>query len=233
MSGTNRVLVLNTFIENGLARSFDQAINRPLSNLKRPCHSIRVPALTAAPDLSPFSHIIISGSEASATDELAWFPLLETMIRSLVSHHFPILAICFGHQFLARTLVGRQSVQRSSSPEFGWLDLELKPNPLFQDINRITTMVSHYDEVMDLPPDFQILAASHQCAIHAFQYQDRPIWGLQFHPEYNLQEAGEIFDRVLRDDRRFSNYFVNHLQDISSYQLNGQILVNFLNSRQG
>lgn len=232
MSRPQQVLILNTFIDDRLARSFDRAMSRPISYLERPSHSMRVPAMTALPDFSPFSHIIISGSEASAADELEWFPLLETMIRSLAAQNLPILGICFGHQFLARTLAGKGSVRRSPSPEFGWLELELQPNLLFKNINRITTMVSHYDEVIDLPADFQVLASSPRCPIHAFQYQDLPIWGLQFHPEYNLQEAGEIFDRVIGDDRRFPNYFVNQLQEIASFQLNRQILNNFLQSNQ-
>ena len=140
----------------------------------------------------------------------------------------PILAICFGHQFLARTLAGKGCIRRSSSPEFGWLNLQLKNNPLFKGVDQVTTMISHYDEVVSLPKEFQILASSANCSIHAFQFQDLPVWGVQFHPEYNLQEAGEIFDRVIKDDARFPDYFVNQLHNIHDFQPNKNIILNFL-----
>ena len=231
MSRTKQILVLNTFIDDKLALSFDQAIARPIDTLSLLMKSLRIPNLTGTPDLSPFSHAVISGSEATAYEDLVWFPLLEAIIQTLIQKKVPILAICFGHQFLARTLANKGYVRRSSTPEFGWLNLQLKDNALFKGVERITSMVSHYDEAVNLPEDFKILASSPGCPVHAFQFKNLPVWGVQFHPEYNLQEAGEIFDRVINDDARFPDYFVNQLQNIRDFQPNKKIILNFLQTK--
>jgi GMP synthase (glutamine-hydrolysing) len=57
-------------------------------------------------------------------------------------------------------------------------------------------MVSHFDEACGLPADFRVLASSPDCAVHAFQYRDLPVWGLQFHPEYGAQDGLEIWREV-------------------------------------
>jgi GMP synthase (glutamine-hydrolysing) len=59
-------------------------------------------------------------------------------------------------------------------------------------------MACHFDEACDLPADFHVLAASDRCAVHAFQYRDLPVWGVQFHPEYGPEEAGPIFRGACR-----------------------------------
>jgi GMP synthase (glutamine-hydrolysing) len=87
-------------------------------------------------------------------------------------------------------------VRRAAKPEFGFIDLGLAPNPLFQGLGKPLVMVSHYDEVCDLPKEFKVLASSPGCAVHAFQYRDLPVWGVQFHPEYNAEEGFLIWKEV-------------------------------------
>ena len=55
-------------------------------------------------------------------------------------------------------------------------------------------MVSHYDEAFDLPGEFKVLASSPDCPVHAFQYRDLPVWGIQFHPEYSAQDGQAIWN---------------------------------------
>ena len=57
-------------------------------------------------------------------------------------------------------------------------------------------MVSHYDEAFDLPAEFQVLAASPDCSVHAFQYRGLPVWGVQFHPEYGAAQGERIWKEV-------------------------------------
>jgi GMP synthase (glutamine-hydrolysing) len=108
----------------------------------------------------------------------------------------PVLGICYGHQFLAKVLAGPGHVRRAATPEFGFLDLRLGSNPLFQGLSESLVMASHFDEVCDLPREFRILAASPDCAVHAFQYRDLPVWGVQFHPEYGAEEGDRIWREV-------------------------------------
>jgi len=163
------VLVLNCMKDDLLAQSFDSAISRPLGQAGKKADFLRVPITKEMPDLSKYSHFIISGSEASVLDDNPWEKLLKEISYNIIAMKKPLLAICYGHQFLARALLGKQSVRRTGTPEFGWVDITLTENPLFKGITASVFMVSHYDEVFHLTDDFKVIASSPRCAVHAFQ----------------------------------------------------------------
>jgi GMP synthase (glutamine-hydrolysing) len=116
----------------------------------------------------------------------------------------PVLGICVGHQFLGRHFGG--SVTRASSPEFGRvaLDIDTADDPLFRGVpRRLTAWASHNDQVTVLPPGWRALAHSAACPVQAMVHPDRPIWGVQFHPEVEHTEHGrEILANFLETARR-------------------------------
>jgi GMP synthase (glutamine-hydrolysing) len=58
---------------------------------------------------------------------------------------------------------------------------------------------SHNDEVAKLPRVFEILAESNSCQIQAMKHRNKPIYGLQFHPEVEHTEFGEkIFNNFVK-----------------------------------
>ncbi len=224
------ILVLNYMKDDILAQSFDSAISRPLGQAGKKADFLRVPSAGEIPDLARYSHFIISGSEASVLDDNPWEGLLKEISHKIIDMKKPLLAICYGHQFLVRALLGKQSVRRTATPEFGWVGITLTGDPLFDGITASVFMVSHYDEVCNLTDDFKIIASSPRCAVHAFQYKDLPVWGLQFHPEYNVREADEIFDLIKKRDPLFSTYFFNDPSNEMQMKMeqNERIFLNFL-----
>lgn len=188
-----RPLVVNAMLHPALADDFDRALDRICRGADAPPVLRRVRQLRADEDLEPYSHLILSGSEASAAEDRPWNGPLEAVTRRAVDAGLPVLGICYGHQFLVRTLLGPGHVRRALVPEFGWIRPSLRPNPLFEGMEDPLVMVSHFDEVRGLTADFQILGGSPDCPVHAFQYRDQPVWGVQFHPEYGPAEAGAIF----------------------------------------
>ena len=225
------IAVLDCMKDDALAASFDRAISRPIKKAGLKATFFRLPKKDKKPDLSqysPYTHMIISGSEASVTEDNRWDSLLTDIIGQWVKEGKPLLGICYGHQFLARALVGRQSVRKSETPEFGWLEIPLLENPLFAGLTDPVFMVSHYDEVCCLNDDFKVLASSPRCGIHAFQYKDLPVWGVQFHPEYNMEEAVEIFDLVKKDDPKLPGYYFDTVRERFQPAENERIFLNFL-----
>ena len=51
--------------------------------------------------------------------------------------------------------------------------------------------MSHGDRVLRLPPDFVELGTSESSPFAAVRHAERPVWGLQFHPEVVHTEGGE------------------------------------------
>ena len=113
--------------------------------------------------------------------------------------NFPILGICAGHQFMARFFGG--DAKPAKIPEFGKIKLTIiKEDIIFQDVPRKSIVwESHNDEVTKLPKTFDHLALSESCKIQAMKHKEKPLYGLQFHPEVEHTQYGEkIFNNFLK-----------------------------------
>jgi GMP synthase (glutamine-hydrolysing) len=131
--------------------------------------------------------IVLSGGPASVLDPGS--PQLDPAVYDLGR---PILGICYGLQLLARQLGGL--VEKAERREYGRALLKLeREDPLFAGprgrAERVVWM-SHGDRVLRLPPGFTVLATSEGSPFAAIRHVDRPIWGLQFHPEVSHTESG-------------------------------------------
>ncbi|OQY97225.1 MAG: GMP synthase (glutamine-hydrolyzing) [Chloroflexi bacterium UTCFX4] len=122
--------------------------------------------------------IIFSGGPSSVYDDGA--PRAPEFIYEL---NVPILGICYGMQLLAYQLGGR--VERSPHREFGPAQIRVTNSkslvsnlPLSQPV-----WMSHGDNVLELPPGFEKLAESDNCAFAAAMNPARKMYALQFHPE--------------------------------------------------
>ena len=113
---------------------------------------------------------------------------------------FPILGICAGHQFMARFFGGE--AKSSKLPEFGKVELILlkEDDVLFKGVPKKSIIwVSHNDEVVKLPDDFELLAESENCKIQSMKHKNKSYYGLQFHPEVEHTEYGEqIFKNFVK-----------------------------------
>ena len=193
------ILVVNCFNEEPFAVDFDRVAAAHLRAAGAGSQHVRAEGIEALGEAAGFSHLVISGSVASTTVDQPWDRALAGLVRRFVAARKPILGICYGHQFLAKALAGPTHVRQARAPEFGWVSPSLAPNPLFLGLEAPLVMASHFDEACDLPGDFQVLASSPGCAVHAFQYLDLPVWGVQFHPEYGAEEGARIWQEVFRD----------------------------------
>lgn len=106
----------------------------------------------------------------------------------------PILGICAGHQFMAMHLGGKAGP--SNTPEFGKMLVTVDdPDEIFNGLPDIfVAWESHNDEVTEMPQGFVSLAHSDNCAIQAMKHKEKPLYGLQFHPEVEHTDNGyEMF----------------------------------------
>ena len=181
------ILILNCLLEEKSIEDFNKAMDTYLGELFTDYEIFRAIEADKIADLNIYSHLIISGSGASVLDENSWNSNLEKIIMHCVNNKKPILVICYGEQYLAKVLSGPEHIRKTRNPEIGFANVEIDANELFEGITNPVFSVYHYEEVFDLNEDFNIIARNQNCKIHGFQYKNLPIWGTQFHPEYNLE----------------------------------------------
>ena len=142
-------------------------------------------------ELNPIG-LIFSGGPASVYE--AGAPRCDPRLFDL---DLPILGVCYGMQLLCDALGTPGGVRSAETREYGRTRLHLlesaASDPLFTGVPRESTVwMSHGDQVRELPEGFQTLARSGDCPLAAVVKTDRPIYGLQFHPEVVHTEAGQL-----------------------------------------
>ena len=148
------------------------------------------------PEIRDFTHIILTGSEASILQRESWANEEVGLIKEAAEKGISLLGSCYGHQLLAVALAGPQHVRKCPEPEIGWIEIAIhgRDDSLGKK-RRAYCFSSHLDEVTKLPDDFCVLASSDRCEIQAFRLQNHFIWGLQIHPEINIAEAKWYLER--------------------------------------
>jgi|TARA_B100000315_G_C14573917_1_gene586973 GMP synthase (glutamine-hydrolysing) len=150
----------------------------------------------ATESLRDFDVMILSGSDANLRrpntamryDELA----------ELVKN-FPgaILGICFGHQLIGKAFGGAVVEMKKKTRGFYRLEV-LERDTLFHGLpNPVLVYESHGKAVEEIMSGFIHLARSDKCDLEAFRHEIKPIFGVQFHPEWadDLRPHGSIILR--------------------------------------
>lgn len=222
------VLITNLLKDEKLRDAFDRKMHQLFKQLEYNNQIIYIEDLNKIQHYSDYTHLIISGSEACAFEREPWYSELENVTERFIEAEKPILGICFGHQFLAQMFCGAKSVSRAEQAEIGWTDVLLSKDPLFDGMSNLKSLVLHYDEVVRLDERFNVIAQSQRCGIQAFHMIGRPIWGIQFHPDFLFEDAGWIFERLEKQDPDYAKHCVKTFISEEIYQTNDRIFENFL-----
>ncbi len=140
-------------------------------------------------DLDKFKAVILSGSPFSVRAEDAPHPDL-----SAIRGHKPLLAVCYGAQYLAHFFGG--IVEPSNSREYGRAKIsEIKEdNGIFENISTGSQVwMSHSDTIAKLPENGVLLASTHDVKNAAFRIEGEQTYAIQFHPEVYHSTDGKQF----------------------------------------
>jgi GMP synthase-like glutamine amidotransferase len=98
-----------------------------------------------------FSHLILTGSEASILERDPWVETEAGLVRSAAASGTPVLGSCWGHQLIAYALAGPGCVGRCPSPEIGWIAVRVdRESDLLGAAGTVHHVFSvHFDEVRD------------------------------------------------------------------------------------
>ncbi|MCK5682255.1 aminodeoxychorismate/anthranilate synthase component II [bacterium] len=105
----------------------------------------------------------------------------------------PILGVCLGHQSIGAafgaTIVRAERIMHGKTSE-----VEHDERDLFKDIANPFTATRYHSLVIDpatMPAELEVTArACDDQEIMGVRHKEYPIWGIQFHPESILTEAG-------------------------------------------
>ncbi|MGZ7159618.1 MAG: GMP synthase subunit A [Methanobacterium sp.] len=118
----------------------------------------------------------------------------------------PILGICLGHQILAQAFGGE--IGQAGIESYAKIEISIKDeDDIFKGLgDTMKVWASHKDEVKKLPPQFDILADSSICEIEAMKHENKPLYGIQFHPEvYHTENGPKLFENFFEVCK---NYFL-------------------------
>ena len=159
--------------------------------------------LPSEKDLDTFTGFFISGSPLLPNEDLKWINDLKTFIRRAFQHPAKprIVGVCFGHQVIASALGGK--VTSSPSKKFVLQSEKIKAKEhfrfqghkafreLFESHDSLRLLESHRDFVEILPAKALSLASSATCEHEMVQFTEN-IFGIQAHPEFNVQDYKEV-----------------------------------------
>jgi GMP synthase (glutamine-hydrolysing) len=122
--------------------------------------------------------IILSGSPYSVHQDGAPMPDL-----SVYTDKLPVLGICYGAQLLAKTRGGE--VVRSTHREYGRAELvSVAASPLTEGIpSNSQVWMSHGDTILSAGENAEIICSTKDVAVAGYQIINKPVFGVQFHPE--------------------------------------------------
>lgn len=195
-----------------LDNSLDPTLYNPVEHWRRflpvPGESFRA-VERQFPDLSAgYTHLILTGSEASIVEREEWVWEEVEFVRAALERGLSVLGSCYGHQLLALALRGSAHVRRCPQPEVGWIPVKiLQSSGLLGRPGTAYTFSIHFDEVIHLDNDFSILASTPSCPVQAFVLKGKPVWGIQFHPEINVVAARHLLLKLVELNLKNSSFF--------------------------
>lgn len=141
------------------------------------------------PDLKEVSGVIITGSHSMVTDCEPWIIAAEKYLRDISNKYIPVLGICYGHQLICQAFGGTVGYHPEGK-EVGTVNIQLteegKKDKLLNVLpEKFLGHVTHSQTVIKLPESAIVLAQNDFEKHHAFVIYGN-IWGVQFHPEFNL-----------------------------------------------
>ena len=182
----NKVLILD------FGSQYTQLIARRVRELNIYCeiHPFnKIPS-----DSESFNAVILSGSPNSVRGEAVLHPDL-----SGIRGEKPLLAVCYGAQYLAHFSGGE--VSESNTREYGRAHLNFikDDEDFFAGISEGSQVwMSHSDTIKKLPTNGVLLSSTHDVENAAYRIEGETTYAIQFHPEvYHSSDGRQLLENFL------------------------------------
>jgi len=147
---------------------------------KKIIFELQTPQFLELDFLKNYDSIILSGRRKN---EKKINEINSKIINHSIKNNLKLLGICYGAEILALTLGG--TIRKIKSLQKGNETITITENNLISE-NELNVFESHSFEIAKLPNTLISLAKSNNCECEIIQYENKPIFGTQFHPEMSL-----------------------------------------------
>jgi len=141
-------------------------------------HDIKPQEIIALSEKFNVKGIILSGGPASV-----YAPNAPKFDPQLLELGLPVLGLCYGHQLIAQIVGGKVEPARQREYGIAYVTIDKATGILKGLGEKEKVWMSHGDTVFAVPPEYEILAHTENCPVAAFRHKNKPIYGLQWHPE--------------------------------------------------
>jgi GMP synthase-like glutamine amidotransferase len=137
---------------------------------------------------------LVTGSKADSFATDPWIETLKAFLLERYQRGDKLLGICFGHQLLALLLGGK--AERATQ---GWgvgtheYTLANRAAWMTPEIETLTLLISHQDQVTALPQEASVVASSEFCPFAAYQIGNQVLC-FQGHPEFIHDYSRALLD---------------------------------------
>ena len=143
---------------------------------------------------------IVTGSSAGVYEPHAWIDPLKGFLRA-AKGRTALVGVCFGHQIMAEAFGGKV-IKSPKGWGVGLHRYEVATRHAWMDsATTIGVPASHQDQVVELPPGAQVVAANDFTPFGMLAYEDQAAISIQLHPEFTPDYA-----KALIETRRGTRY---------------------------
>lgn len=175
--------------------------------------------------------VIITGSHSMVTDNLKWSISTEEWIKKASIKNIPILGICYGHQLIAKALGGVVE-NNPKGKEIGTVKIykanEIEDDLVFKDMpDTFFANVTHMQSVIKLPKGSKVLGFNSHDKHQIVRFTNS-IWGVQFHPEFDLNVMKSYIEEQKKELISFGFNIEKLLKEVSQTNYSNKLLEKFI-----
>lgn len=135
---------------------------------------------------------LITGSKFGVYEDHPWIQPLSQLIQRAFAQDIPFIGICFGHQLIAQALGGKV-IKSDKGWSLGVNQYRITQNMpwMENDETEFSIQAYHQDQVVQLPAETEVIAASDFCPYAALNFADKAI-SFQGHPEFSADYTEKL-----------------------------------------
>lgn len=159
--------------------------------------------------------VIISGSTSGIYEGDEWIDALVDKTREYIENDVPVLGLCFGHQVIAKAMGAK--VVKMDNYEIGYRPVSIQESEIFEGLDSVEyPFNTHQDKVIKLPDNLETIAET-EISNQGIQHKDKPVYGVQFHPELTPDVAEKAI-RTKSMDNEKKKRLLEEVNDANFYR---------------